>query len=267
MNKMPNIQSSTLTGRRAVYFPVTCCILPEILFRGSCVAAKRKCAFTLAEVLITLGIIGVVAALTMPTLIANHKKTVVETRLEKFYSAINQAVTRAELDYGDKNGWEAENTDEFFNKYLKNYLSYIKYENKRVSSTSNDYRLVYLPDGSGFLIDLYATWDSDGNQTSKTNGGHFIFCPNSKDCIDGNNYDKQGTQQFFFAFWPNESKSSFTYHKNKGVEPYRANWDGDMESLYTHSNYGCNKSAKKFWCTAIIQNNGWKIPKDYPLRF
>lgn len=30
--------------------------------------------FTLAEVLITLGIIGVVAAMTMPALISNHKK-------------------------------------------------------------------------------------------------------------------------------------------------------------------------------------------------
>ena len=34
----------------------------------------RGAAFTLAEVLITLGIIGVVAALTLPTLISNHKK-------------------------------------------------------------------------------------------------------------------------------------------------------------------------------------------------
>ena len=40
----------------------------------------RKIAFTLAEVLITLGIIGVVAALTLPTLIENHNKRVVETR-------------------------------------------------------------------------------------------------------------------------------------------------------------------------------------------
>ena len=36
----------------------------------------RKHAFTLAEVLVTLGIIGVVAALTMPTLMANHQKAV-----------------------------------------------------------------------------------------------------------------------------------------------------------------------------------------------
>ena len=35
---------------------------------------KKFFAFTLAEVLITLGIIGIVAALTMPSLIANYKK-------------------------------------------------------------------------------------------------------------------------------------------------------------------------------------------------
>lgn len=35
---------------------------------------KKLTAFTLAEVLVTLGVIGVVASLTMPTLIENHKK-------------------------------------------------------------------------------------------------------------------------------------------------------------------------------------------------
>ena len=35
---------------------------------------KNKFAFTLAEVLVTLGIIGVVAAITMPTLVANNRE-------------------------------------------------------------------------------------------------------------------------------------------------------------------------------------------------
>ena len=66
---------------------------------------SRKIAFTLAEVLITLGIIGVVAALTIPTLMANQRKKVVETRLAKFYSSINQAIVRSEVDNGDKKYW------------------------------------------------------------------------------------------------------------------------------------------------------------------
>lgn len=61
--------------------------------------------FTLAEVLITLGIIGVVAAMTLPALIQKNNNKVVETRLKKFYSAINQAIMLAENDYGDKKIW------------------------------------------------------------------------------------------------------------------------------------------------------------------
>ena len=35
---------------------------------------SRKIAFTLAEVLITLGIIGVIAAMTLPSLITNYQE-------------------------------------------------------------------------------------------------------------------------------------------------------------------------------------------------
>ena len=48
-------------------------------------------AFTLAEILITLGVIGIVAAITMPTLIQNHKKKVAVTQLKATYSILSQA--------------------------------------------------------------------------------------------------------------------------------------------------------------------------------
>ena len=51
----------------------------------------KRAAFTLAEVLITLGIIGVVAALTLPTVISNYKKQVTVPKLQKAYSTINNA--------------------------------------------------------------------------------------------------------------------------------------------------------------------------------
>ena len=48
-----------------------------------------KCtAFTLAEVLITLGIIGVIAAMTIPTLISNYQISQLEVKLKKTYSTI-----------------------------------------------------------------------------------------------------------------------------------------------------------------------------------
>ncbi len=58
-------------------------------------------AFTMAEVLITLGIIGIVAAMTMPVLIGKYQKHVTVTRLQKVYSVLSQAVNFAIKDNED----------------------------------------------------------------------------------------------------------------------------------------------------------------------
>ena len=52
---------------------------------------KNFKAFTLAEVLITLGIIGVVASLTMPSVISNQNEKKTVTRVKKAYSTLQQA--------------------------------------------------------------------------------------------------------------------------------------------------------------------------------
>ena len=51
-----------------------------------------KKAFTLSEVLLTISIIGVVAALTMPGLISNYKVKVYVSQLEKSLSQFEQAM-------------------------------------------------------------------------------------------------------------------------------------------------------------------------------
>ena len=53
-----------------------------------------KKAFTLAEVLITLGIIGVVAAMTLPTLVNNTEKKELDAQLTKSYSVLQNAINR-----------------------------------------------------------------------------------------------------------------------------------------------------------------------------
>lgn len=50
----------------------------------------RNRAFTLAEVLITLGIIGVVAAITIPSLMENVRNRDLQAQLKKTYSEWNQ---------------------------------------------------------------------------------------------------------------------------------------------------------------------------------
>lgn len=59
-----------------------------------------KKAFTLAEVLITLGIIGIVAAMTIPTLQNNNQKTQYVTGLKKAYTMFNQALIQMSTDMG-----------------------------------------------------------------------------------------------------------------------------------------------------------------------
>lgn len=57
-----------------------------------------KNGFTLAEVLITLGIIGVVAAMTMPSLVTHYKEKQTVTALKKFYSILEQAIRLNQID-------------------------------------------------------------------------------------------------------------------------------------------------------------------------
>ena len=64
------------------------------------VSLSPKTAFTLAEVLITLGIIGVVAAMTMPALVVNYQKKSLATQTQKFYSMMSQAVKQYMADEG-----------------------------------------------------------------------------------------------------------------------------------------------------------------------
>lgn len=57
--------------------------------------------FTLAEVLITLGIVGVVAAMTLPAVINNAKNKELETSLKKNYSVMTQALQKMSEEYGE----------------------------------------------------------------------------------------------------------------------------------------------------------------------
>ncbi len=67
---------------------------------------KKLFGFTLAEVLITLGIIGVVAALTIPTLMQKTKRHEYVAGVKKFYANLTNAIKLAEVEHGTMDKWE-----------------------------------------------------------------------------------------------------------------------------------------------------------------
>lgn len=82
-----------------------------------------KKGFTLAEVLITLGIIGVVAAITIPGLITNYKAHKMRARFLKTYSVIQQAFKLMESDDVSLNPADYPSTpDTLFYKTFSKYL-------------------------------------------------------------------------------------------------------------------------------------------------
>lgn len=70
------------------------CPPPDKALDIACYSRDSKTAFTLAEVLITLGIIGVVAAITIPTILTNVNERVNSTRQANVAYKITQATDK-----------------------------------------------------------------------------------------------------------------------------------------------------------------------------
>lgn len=87
---------------------------------------KKKEAFTLAEVLITLAIIGVVAALTIPSVIRNYKIRQTVTAVKKAYSQLESAFKMGIVENGPIESANLDTNTKFTDTYFKPYLKVLK---------------------------------------------------------------------------------------------------------------------------------------------
>ena len=74
--------------------------MPINLVWHSCMQKSRKAAFTMAEVLITLGIIGIIAAMTLPNLIGNYKMLTYEVAFKKQYALLQNTMNLLTVENG-----------------------------------------------------------------------------------------------------------------------------------------------------------------------
>ena len=91
----------------------------------------KRFGFTLAEVLITLGIIGIVAALTIPALHSKYEKVLIEEGLKKTYSDLYNLIKRSEADNGTYEEWDYTlSSADFVEKYFAPYINLIPCKGK-----------------------------------------------------------------------------------------------------------------------------------------
>ena len=111
----------------------------------------KNFGFTLAEVLITLGIIGVVAAVTMPTLVMNTKYKEVGTRLAKFHNNLENAARSYTAANGDFSVRDLDKRQEALSDFFNNSFIYKETYKDGVATSDNSINIIAITMGSSVM--------------------------------------------------------------------------------------------------------------------
>lgn len=242
---------------------------------------KKIFAFTLAEVLITIGVIGVVAAITIPSLITKSHRIIVENRLKDSYSIISNAVKMAEEEWGvgfeptddlTSTGWSPRSSKFVFDKYFRPFMK-INYEYSQDDCVELSKAYGQNPN-SGMYIDY------NGACYSLPNGTSIIFWAGRKD-IDSpylmtvqfriNPAKKKQIDGIdVFGFQIVNSNNGLVVTSGLEQIGFEISDEKLIEACGSDSDripvngYWWGRNA---FCLELIKRNGWKIPANYPLKF
>ena len=247
----------------------------------------KKCAFTLAEVLITLGIIGVVAAITMPILVGHYNKQAWVNQLKKTVSTLENGFKLAMAEDGvDKLSettlWQSAGTtctggvdssacDNFYTNFQKYFnVTYSK------STTPRLFGNLSNPSNTAYGIKMQINFPSSAQiqlnalkQTpfGGTFGPHLSIVDIVIDVNGIKNPNVMGRDVFLFGvteygqvipYGSDAANNAFcSRSSNKtlsscGNDFGSWNWD-------TSSSIGCIPNALGYFCAARIMAEGWKM--------
>ena len=228
---------------------------------------KKLSGFTLAEVLITLGIIGVIAAMTLPNVKLTYTRKVTLAQLEKTYSTLVNTIRMAEYNNGKMKRWDFTlSGEEFFNKYLRNSVKYAMGQNnyddtvkmlnneKLVTPaiyTSNEAYHVTMMDAS--IISFLPEKDEDSVK------GIWVG-------IDANGDAKPNTlgKDIYLYFLSKKEGLQPLGGPGSPAEYIPASGTLTRNNMVSAGNNACSKNRKGYWCAALVMHDGWKYSKDYP---
>jgi len=235
---------------------------------------KTKQAFTLAEVLITLAIIGIIAAITIPSTIANHQKRTLETQFAKAYRTLSAAVQMAISENGGLVGWEwktsysSDDSDNFFKTNFADYLNIVKFCSAKDAQKAECFPDLTYKHLNGSDYSNFKTWGSpkmifaDGSIAlfiMGVNNGSFNY-PSITFLVDVNGFKKPnmvGRDLFQFLYYPETGE-----FLPRGV--YKWNEIDEETGEYKKNTYEqllelCNPNQTGFSCAARVVADGFKI--------
>lgn len=246
---------------------------------------KKRIAFTLAEILITLGIIGIVAAMTIPTLMANYQKEEYTIAGKKAYSEFNQALIKMASDNGCTGdlrctglvNWGG--TQEAFGNEIVKYFKVIKNcESSSGGPTINgcfSQKVAYNYDGTGGRTNWYD--NTSYYRFITADGMSFSFSIDSNNC--GNDYSNHITNNMtqlcgrvwidvngptkgpnnwgrdIYYFWITNGKGPLLYPIGGVDDNDYGNWkdaSGNPTSCYPENTDGS-------FCTGRVVEENWKM--------
>ncbi len=222
------------------------------------ITGKKK-GFTLSEVLITIGIVAVVAALTLPSLFANIRDKQTVAKLKKTYSILQNVSTKIIQSNGNLDMWNDDSLGFFEDEVIKN-LNVLTYCEKAANCSPGfayNYPAVILNDGTAIAFKerkLNSSPNSlhicKASLADKTNSVslHYNFCARVIVDINGSKKpNRLGKDVFHFNFftdgvlpvgvkWGHVASDNFeNCLKNKGNHETCAAWvilNENLDYLY-----------------------------------
>ncbi len=222
-------------------------------------------AFTLAEVLVTLGIIGIVAAMTMPSLIVNYQKQQTVTRLKKSYNILYQTLVRNEADDNDiiidASAPTIQTSIDYVETYLAPYMQIIK---KCGTDTTGECEF-YAKGLNGSTMSGIEHCNNTSTKIFLNDGVEIMPCITTNAnymqfYIDINGNKKPnvvGKDVFAFEYGLKTDNSLY-----KKLFP-RFNYDTVEDHIADQENR-CNKNQNGLACASLIMVDGWQMKKYYP---
>lgn len=230
-----------------------------------------KRGFTLAEILITLGIIGVVAAMTIPTLINKIQKRTIEAQIKENYAMLAQTMRFAEYDDVESMPITANSTasmKKWFEQFLAPHLKVEQVCFQTAGCWHKSGVVKTLNSGTPAYETKVGEDESTigwATMTFKTAKGAYFNMDGSSSGTTSNLFgvdSKVSTLQFYFDVngdrRPNiigKDIYIMVYDPDKGFIP--AGNDRSLEQIKQNCEQG-----NGYWCLTYVKNNGWVIPES-----